>query len=81
VRTLLRDSLLVCAEDAEVVLRAWSHFLLTHKPRCLGEDGSGVTMDIVSKLEAVLLLMQRLNNKINSYSQAGMYAWMCVSLH
>ncbi|XP_073934254.1 midasin isoform X1 [Castor canadensis] len=70
VRTLLRDSLLVCAEDAEVVLRAWSHFLLTHKPRCLGEDGSGVTMDIVSKLEAVLLLMQRLNNKINSYSKA-----------
>ncbi|XP_059556931.1 midasin isoform X4 [Myotis daubentonii] len=70
VRALLRDSLLVSADDAEVVLRAWSHFLLTYKPKCLGEDGKGVTMEIVNKLEAVLLLMQRLNNKINSYSKA-----------
>ncbi|KAI4567363.1 hypothetical protein MJG53_008943 [Ovis ammon polii x Ovis aries] len=70
VRALVRDSLLVSADDAEVVLRAWSHFLLTYKPRCLGEGGKGVTMEIVNKLEAVLLLMQRLNNKINSYSKA-----------
>lgn len=70
VRALLRDSLLISADDAEVVLRAWSHFLLTYKPKCLGEGGKGVTMETVSKLEAVLLLMQRLNNKINSYSKA-----------
>uniref|UniRef100_K9J478 Midasin n=1 Tax=Desmodus rotundus TaxID=9430 RepID=K9J478_DESRO len=70
VRALLRDSLLISADDAEVVLRAWSHFLLTYKPKCLGGDGKGVTMEIVNKLEAVLLLMQRLNNKINSYSKA-----------
>ncbi|XP_028728584.1 LOW QUALITY PROTEIN: midasin [Peromyscus leucopus] len=70
VRTLLRDSLLSSADDTEVVLRAWSHFLLTYKPKCLGEDGKGVTIEIVNKLEAVLLLMQRLNNKINSYSKA-----------
>ncbi|XP_042126882.1 midasin [Peromyscus maniculatus bairdii] len=70
VRALLRDSLLNSADDTEVVLRAWSHFLLTYKPKCLGEDGKGVTMEIVNKLEAVLLLMQRLNNKINSYSKA-----------
>nr|XP_036870003.1 midasin [Manis javanica] len=70
VRALLRDSLLTGADDAEVVLRAWSHFLLTCKPRCLGEHGKGVTMEIVNKLEAVLLLMQRLNNKIDSYSKA-----------
>ncbi|XP_071469317.1 midasin isoform X1 [Marmota flaviventris] len=69
-RALLRDSLLISAEDAEVVLRAWSHFLLTYKPKCLGEDGQGITVEIVNKLEAVLLLMQRLNNKINSYSKA-----------
>uniref|UniRef100_A0A8C4LI47 Midasin n=1 Tax=Equus asinus asinus TaxID=83772 RepID=A0A8C4LI47_EQUAS len=73
VRALLRDSLLISADDAEVVLRAWSHFLLTYKPRCLGEGGKGVTMEIVNKLEAVLLLMQRLNNKINSYSKAGIF--------
>ncbi|XP_012665398.1 midasin [Otolemur garnettii] len=70
VRTLVRDSLLVNADDAEVVLRAWSHFLLTCKPKCLGEGGKGVTMEIVSKMEALLLLMQRLNNKISSYSKA-----------
>ncbi|XP_066110370.1 midasin isoform X3 [Saccopteryx bilineata] len=70
VRALLRDSLLISAEDAEVVLRSWSHFLLTYKPKCLGEDGKGVTMEVVNKLEAVLLLVQRLNNKINSFSKA-----------
>ncbi|XP_064216909.1 midasin isoform X1 [Aotus nancymaae] len=70
VRALLRDSLLISADDAEVVLRAWSHFLLTYKPKCLGEGGKTITMEIVNKLEAVLLLMQRLNNKINSYSKA-----------
>ncbi|XP_007949614.1 midasin [Orycteropus afer afer] len=70
VRALLRDSLLVSTDDTEVVLRAWSHFLLTYKPKCLGEGGKDITMEIVNKLEAVLLLMQRLNNKINSYSKA-----------
>ncbi|XP_058163130.1 midasin isoform X2 [Dasypus novemcinctus] len=69
VRVLLRDSLLVSTDDTEVVLRAWSHFLLTYKPKYLGEGGKGVTMEIFNKLEAVLLLMQRLNNKINSYSK------------
>nr|XP_045010044.1 midasin isoform X2 [Jaculus jaculus] len=70
VRTLLRDSLLSSADDAEVVLRAWSHFLLTYKPKCLGEEGKGITVEIVNKLEAILLLLQRLNNKINLYSKA-----------
>ncbi|XP_040839706.1 midasin isoform X2 [Ochotona curzoniae] len=70
VRALLRDSLLVSADDAEVVLRAWSHFLLTYKPQCFEDGGKGITVEVVNKLEAVLLLMQRLNNKINSYSKA-----------
>ncbi|XP_075410883.1 midasin isoform X2 [Tenrec ecaudatus] len=70
VRALLRDSLLVSADDAEVVLRAWSHFLLTYKPKSLGEGGRGITVEVVSKLEAVLLLVQRLNNKISSFSKA-----------
>ncbi|XP_037374649.1 midasin [Talpa occidentalis] len=70
VRALLRDSFLISSDDAEVVLRAWSHFLLTYKPKSLGEGGKDVTMEVVNKLEAVLLLMQRLNNKINSYSKA-----------
>ncbi|XP_069866566.1 midasin isoform X1 [Dipodomys merriami] len=70
VRALLRDSLLISTEDTEIVLRAWSHFLLTYKPKSLGEDGREISMEIVNKLEAILLLMQRLNNKINSYSKA-----------
>ncbi|XP_044531325.1 midasin [Gracilinanus agilis] len=70
VSVLLRDSLLLNPEDAEVVLRAWSNFFLTYKPRTLGEVGKSITVEIVNKLEAVLLLVQRLNNKINSFSKA-----------
>ncbi|XP_031820381.1 midasin [Sarcophilus harrisii] len=70
VSILLRDSLLLNPEDAEVVLRAWSNFFLTFKPKSLGEAGKNITVEIVNKLEAVLLLVQRLNNKINSFSKA-----------
>lgn len=72
--TLVRDSLLlteVCADDAEVVLRAWSSFILNYKPKSLGEGSRSVTAELVSKLEGILVLTQRLNNKINSYSKAG----------
>ncbi|NXX88474.1 MDN1 protein, partial [Centropus bengalensis] len=71
--TLVRDSLLlteVCADDAEVVLRAWSNFILNCKPKSLGEGGRSVTAELVSKLEGILVIIQRLNNKINSYSKA-----------
>ncbi|NXD83342.1 MDN1 protein, partial [Halcyon senegalensis] len=73
VSTLVRDSLLlteICADDAELVLRAWSNFILNYKPRSLGEGGRSVTAELVSKLEGILVLTQRLNNKINSYSKA-----------
>ncbi|NXY90027.1 MDN1 protein, partial [Alcedo cyanopectus] len=73
VSTLVRDSLLlteICADDAEVVLRAWSNFILNYKPKSLGEGGRSVTAELVSKLEGILVLTQRLNNKINSYSKA-----------
>uniref|UniRef100_A0A8C5T387 Midasin n=1 Tax=Malurus cyaneus samueli TaxID=2593467 RepID=A0A8C5T387_9PASS len=73
VSTLVRDSLLLtelCADDAELVLRAWSNFILNYKPRSLGEGGGSVTAELVSKLEGILVLTQRLNNKINSYTKA-----------
>ncbi|XP_061225769.1 midasin isoform X3 [Neopsephotus bourkii] len=73
VNTLVRDSLLlteICADDAELVLRAWSTFILNYKPKSLGEGGRSVTAELVSKLEGILVLTQRLNNKINSYSKA-----------
>lgn len=76
VSTLTRDSLLLaelCADDAELVLRAWSNFILSYKPKSLGEGGGSVTAELVSKLEGILVLTQRLNNKINSYTKAGMY--------
>uniref|UniRef100_A0A8C6J801 Midasin n=1 Tax=Melopsittacus undulatus TaxID=13146 RepID=A0A8C6J801_MELUD len=73
VNTLVRDSLLlteICTDDAELVLRAWSSFILNYKPKSLGEGGRSVTAELVSKLEGILVLTQRLNNKINSYSKA-----------
>ncbi|NXJ64381.1 MDN1 protein, partial [Rostratula benghalensis] len=73
VSTLVRDSLLlaeICADDAELVLRAWSSFILNYKPKSLGEGGRSVTAELVTKLEGILVLTQRLNNKINSYSKA-----------
>ncbi|NWZ60294.1 MDN1 protein, partial [Haliaeetus albicilla] len=73
VSTLVRDSLLlteICADDAELVLRAWSSFILNYKPKSLGEESRSVTAELVSKLEGILVLTQRLNNKINSYSKA-----------
>ncbi|XP_066850638.1 midasin isoform X2 [Anser cygnoides] len=73
VSTLVRDSLLlteVCADDAELVLRAWSSFILNYKPKSLGEGGRSVTAELVSKLEGILVLTQRLNNKISSFSKA-----------
>lgn len=76
VSTLVRDSLLlteICADDAELMLRAWSSFILNYKPKSLGEGGRSVTAELVSKLEGILVLIQRLNNKINSYSKPGMY--------
>ncbi|PKK33324.1 midasin AAA ATPase 1 [Columba livia] len=72
VSTLVRDSLLlteICADDAELMLRAWSSFILNYKPKSLGEGGRSVTAELVSKLEGILVLIQRLNNKINSYSK------------
>lgn len=76
VSTLVRDSLLlteICPDDAEVVLRAWSSFILNFKPKSLGDGSRNVTTELVNKLEGILALIQRLNNKINSYSKAGMY--------
>uniref|UniRef100_A0A8C0HJP3 Midasin n=1 Tax=Chelonoidis abingdonii TaxID=106734 RepID=A0A8C0HJP3_CHEAB len=73
VRTLIRDSLLlteICPDDAEVVLRAWSSFILNFKPKSLGEGSRNVTTELVNKLEGILALIQRLNSKINSYSKA-----------
>ncbi|OXB54358.1 hypothetical protein ASZ78_011040, partial [Callipepla squamata] len=73
VSALVRDSLLlteICADDAELVLRAWSNFILNYKPKSLGEGGRSVTAELVSKLEGILVLTQRLNNKISSYSKA-----------
>lgn len=85
VSTLVRDSLLlteICADDAELVLRAWSSFILNYKPKSLGEGGRSVIAELVSKLEGILVLVQRLNNKINSYSKAGMYGgWFDIRLY
>ncbi|XP_070589310.1 midasin [Erythrolamprus reginae] len=72
VSTLLRDSLvLMCPEEAEVVLRTWSNFILNFKPKSLGEGNHNITIELVNKLEAVLAQVQRLNTKISSFSKSG----------
>uniref|UniRef100_A0A670YJS7 Midasin n=1 Tax=Pseudonaja textilis TaxID=8673 RepID=A0A670YJS7_PSETE len=73
VSTLLRDSLLLntmCPEDAEVVLRAWSNFIFNFKPKSFGEGNQNITIELVNKLEGVLVLVQRLNSKISSISKS-----------
>ncbi|MEE6475824.1 hypothetical protein FKM82_010868 [Ascaphus truei] len=73
VSTLVRDSLLatdVSQEDTEVLLRAWSTFNLNHKPKSVGEGGRGITTELLNKLESLLVLIQRLNNKLSSFSKA-----------
>lgn len=62
----------MCPEDAEVVLRAWSNFILNFKPKSLGEGNQNITIELVNKLEGVLVLVQRLNTKISSFSKSGM---------
>ncbi|XP_066468783.1 midasin [Tiliqua scincoides] len=72
VSTLLRDSLLltaICPDEAEVVLRAWSSFI-NFKTKSLGEGNKEVIAEVVNKLEGVLLLVQRVNHKISSYSKS-----------
>lgn len=76
VSTLLRDSLLltaICPDDAEVVLRAWSNFVLNFKAKSLGEGNKEVIIEVMNKLEGVLGLVQRVNHKISSYSKSGIY--------
>ncbi|KAM4771043.1 midasin [Rhinophrynus dorsalis] len=71
--TLVKDSLLatdVSPDETEILLRSWSNLSLNHKPKSVGEGGRGITTELLNKLEGVLLLIQRLNNKLSSFSKA-----------
>lgn len=73
VTTLIRDSLLapdISPDEAENLLRSWSHLNLNHKPKSVAEGGRGITTELLNKLETVLLQIQRLNGKLNSFSKA-----------
>ncbi|XP_030054953.1 midasin [Microcaecilia unicolor] len=73
VQALLRDSLLatdVSVEETEVLLRAWSTFSLTCKSDAPGEGARSIAPELVNKLERVLALIQRQNNKTNTFSKA-----------
>ncbi|XP_018427598.1 PREDICTED: midasin [Nanorana parkeri] len=73
VTTLVRDSLLatdITPDEAENLLRSWSHLNLSHKPKSVAEGGRGITTELLNKLESVLLQIQRLNGKLNSFSKA-----------
>ncbi|XP_040203696.1 LOW QUALITY PROTEIN: midasin [Rana temporaria] len=73
VTTLVRDGLLasdLSSDETEILLRSWSHLNLNHKPKTVAEGGRGITTELFNKLETVLLQIQRLNGKLNSFSKA-----------
>ncbi|XP_064411298.1 midasin [Latimeria chalumnae] len=70
---VMRDGLLFAEgtfEDAEVLLQAWSSFSVSCRGSSSVEQGSAVSTESVKKLEGILVLLQRLNNRINSLSKA-----------
>ncbi|XP_071998055.1 midasin isoform X2 [Engystomops pustulosus] len=71
--TLVRDSLLateVSPDDTEILLRCWSNLNLTHKPRSKIDGGHGISTDVLNKLETVLMQIQRMNGKLNSFTKS-----------
>ncbi|KAM8954164.1 midasin [Pelodytes ibericus] len=73
VTTLVRSSLLcsdIPPEDTEMILRSWTILNLNHKPKSVGEAGRGITTELLNKLESVLMLIQRMNNKLNALSKS-----------
>ncbi|XP_040284697.1 midasin isoform X1 [Bufo bufo] len=71
--TLVRDSLLatdISPDDTESLMRSWSNLNLTHKPRSMVDGGHGISTEVLNKLETVLLQIQRLNGKLNSFTKA-----------
>ncbi|XP_060119521.1 midasin-like [Heteronotia binoei] len=68
VSTLVRGSLLhntIHSDDVEIVLRAWSNFILNFKPKSLGEGNQNLT-ELVTKLDGLVMLVQRLNSRANT---------------
>uniref|UniRef100_UPI00398F5005 midasin isoform X2 n=1 Tax=Pristiophorus japonicus TaxID=55135 RepID=UPI00398F5005 len=56
--------------DGGVLLKLWNSFLISHS-RCLNEDrSSGISSDAMNKLESLLILLQRFNNKLNTLSSS-----------
>ncbi|KAE8602908.1 hypothetical protein XENTR_v10014171 [Xenopus tropicalis] len=72
VTTLVRDSLLTTdasPDETEALLRSWTTMSLIHKPQSVGEAGSGITTDLLNKLEGVLVQIQRLNLRLNTFTK------------
>ncbi|XP_048386295.2 midasin [Stegostoma tigrinum] len=72
VSAITRDVLLSMdsGPDDGVLLKLWNSFLLSHSC-CLNEDcDSAISSDAVNKLESLLILLQRFNNKVNTLSPA-----------
>ncbi|XP_068087248.1 midasin [Hyperolius riggenbachi] len=69
---LVREGLLApdISSETEHLLRSWSHLNLSYRPKSVVEGGRGITADVISKLEAVLPQIQRLNAKLGCYSKA-----------
>ncbi|XP_056422084.1 midasin [Hyla sarda] len=71
--TLVRNGLIateISPDDTEILLRTWSNLNLTHKPKSMLDGGHGIYTDVLNKIEAILVQIQRLNGKLNSFSKA-----------
>ncbi|KAM4043140.1 midasin isoform 2-T2 [Anomaloglossus baeobatrachus] len=71
--TLVRDSLLateISLDETEILLRSWSNLNLTHKARSVLNGGHGISTEVLNKLDTMLVQIQRLNGKLNSFSKA-----------
>ncbi|CAJ0966006.1 unnamed protein product [Ranitomeya imitator] len=71
--TLLRDSLLatdISPDETEILLRSWSNLNLSHNAKSMLDEGHGVSTEVLNKLDALLVQIQKLNGKLNSFSKA-----------
>ncbi|XP_043927744.1 midasin [Protopterus annectens] len=73
VYTLIRNGLLstdVSCEDTEVLLRVWTSFSHAYKKNLQDYQEIGVPTEAVNKLEGIILVIQRLNSKLNCFCKA-----------
>uniref|UniRef100_A0A4W3JDL5 Midasin n=1 Tax=Callorhinchus milii TaxID=7868 RepID=A0A4W3JDL5_CALMI len=55
-------------DDGSILLKVWNSFLTSHFHCLSAERGAGISPDAMSKLEGLLILLQRFNSKLSTFS-------------